>query len=494
MLLGVDLGTGSCKIMVLDPINYKVRGEVVNEYSLLHPHLGWAEHNPKCYIKAVSDGIKKVMKVAHIEKDDIEAICIVSPRDSLIAIDKQGKNLVNCITWIDQRALQEEGILKKELNLEEVIKITGSSIDYSFWAAKILWLKREKPETFKKIKYFLNPANYLAFQMANSIALHPSGATRTMLFDINKLEWCKEICDVIGISIDTLPHIEKRIKIIGEITQDAAKIFHLKKGTPVAVVCGDDPVAALAGGSIDLGFICISAATNDVIYSPLKRPTFDLKGRMECTCHVIENTWLFEASINAGGGSLRWFKDTFTPYKSYSYLDSIAEKVSPGANGLLYYPYLWGARVPKFNPLATGVFFGVTNAHTLGHFVRAIMEGVALQYIEALEIIKEFNIHIEKLSLVGGGSKSKLWNMIKSCIINKNILVPNISDVTVLGAAIIAGIATNLFKFKNLDTVIHKSWGGYKIFKPNEETYKKYLEIYKRWNSIYKKLDEAWYL
>ena len=414
-LLGIDAGTTACKIVLFD-LNGKVVAESSGEYPIIYPKPTWAEQDPDSWWKIVVENIQAVLKKACLNGEEILGIGVDSQREAVVPIDKEGKKLWNSIIWLDKRTLAQADRIKKLIPMDLVIKITGVPIDYFYSAAKILWMREEAPEVFNKAWKLLFPKDYIAYRLTGEIATDYSMASRTMLFDINKLEWSDEICSKLQISMDLLPKVKPSWEIVGEVTKEAANLTGLKKGTPVSCGGGDRPCEALGAGVIEPGYINIGTGTGTVITTPLAKPKVDEAGRIDCCCHVVPNRWEYEVLILTTGASLKWFRDSFC-YEElikgkeegidpYVYLDKLAEKVPIGSNGLFYYPYLMGAKAPKFNNLAKGVFYGFTLGHSKGSFVRAILEGVAFQYAESIEILNKLGISVKEASIVGGESKS----------------------------------------------------------------------------------------
>ncbi|MCD6095836.1 MAG: xylulokinase, partial [Thermoprotei archaeon] len=421
ILVGIDIGTGGCKTVAFDD-NGHLLAEAFMEYPVLHPKSNWAEQNPKDWWKAVCSTLREI--TSKVNRDDIVAVGLTSQREAFVPLDKDGKELYNSIIWLDSRAIPQKEKIERIISREEILKITGVPVDYIFSAPKLLWIKENLPKIFEKIDTILFTKDYIAYKLCEEKATDYTMASRTMLFDIRKLEWSQRLCEILGIPMGILPPVKGSWEIVGEVTGKASEITGLPKGIPVISGGGDRPCEALGAGVIEEGEVNIGTGTGTVFEVPLSNPRPDPRGLIDCCCHVVPNTWEYEIIINSTGESLRWFRDNFgyeEVYKSkrlgispYDIFNEEASKVELGSGGLFYYPYLWGARAPKFDPMARGVFIGFTHSHRKPEFIRAIMEGVAFQYVETIQLIEELGVDIRRIVMTGGEAKSDLWNQIKA--------------------------------------------------------------------------------
>ncbi|MGV9170391.1 MAG: FGGY-family carbohydrate kinase, partial [Promethearchaeia archaeon] len=245
----------------------------------------------------------------------------------------------------------------------------------------------------------------------------------------------------------------------------------------------------------NIGSLGVTAATNDAFYLPVKKPLEledETKG-VGCTPHLIPGKYIQHFSISSTSGSLRWFRDNFayeemekgeeTNTSAYVYMDELATNVPLGSEGLFFYPYLWGADVPIFNEDACGMFFGIKLGHSKGHFIRAILEGVAFQYIGAFDFLRKFDVDVNTVSMAGGASTSNLWNQLKADAINMPIQIPSSTDAAPFGAALAAGVAVG--EFKSLDNAASRLIKWESTFESSTERHEKMRKLYKKYMEIY---------
>jgi len=498
-LLGIDIGTTACKTVLFD-----IRGRLIarasKEYPVHYPRPTWAEQNADRWWNAAKVTVKEVLKKARRPAENIAGIGVDSQREAAVPLDAQGRKLANSLIWIDRRTVPQAEKISRLLPSRKIIETTGVPIDYLYSAAKILWIKEERSKVFRKTKCFLFAKDYIVYKLTGEQATDYSLASRTMLFDIKKREWSEEICDTLGIPIALLPRPVDSSEVVGEISLKASMSTGLKKGIPVVSGGGDRPCEAIGGGVTEPGYVNIGTGTATVMTTPLLKPKVDMKGRIDCCCHVIPDMWEYEIPILTTGASLRWFRDNFgyeeieksrkTGVDPYVYLDSLAEKVEAGSDGLFYYPYPMGAKSPKFNTIARAVFFGVTLTHTKAHFARSILEGIAFQYAETVELIEGLGIRVKGASIVGGEARSQLWNQIKADALARPIKQPEVEDAAALGSAILSSLGAEIYD--TVKTAVKNMVRTRRNYRPREKEKRTYSSFYEKYKKIYEEFEDGY--
>ena len=497
-VIGVDLGTSACKTVVFSLEGEKV-SEDQQEYAVYHPQPRWAEQKPVEWWNAAVKTIRQSLERAEIDGSEIAGLSVDSQREAVVPIGKRGEELYNSIIWLDNRTgpqAEEIGLLISE---EEVLSVTGVTIDPIFSASKILWLKENVPEVFTDTVCYLCAKDYIIYKLTGEMVTDYSMASRTMLFDITKRIWSKEICSTLGIPVEKLPPAKESSAVVGEVSAKASKETLLPKGLSVVNGGGDRPCECLGAGVTQPGPVNIGTGTGSVVEVPLSQPAIDMEGRINCCCHVIPDTWEYEAIITTTGASLRWFRDAFgqdekaearkTGRDPYDLLTEKASITHLGSDGLFFFPYLTGAFWPKFNEKARGVFFGINLSHRKGHFVRAILEGVGFQYLETFGLLGDLNVAVEDVSMVGGETRSALWNQIKADIFGRDITIPKVDDAAALGAALLAGTGTG--HYSSVREAAKDAVKTEKVFHPNSKNQKIYSKIYQDYRKVYSQIEKA---
>jgi xylulokinase len=497
-LMGIDLGTSACKTVIFN-IDGKKVSMAQREYPVYHPQPTWAEQKPLDWWNAVVETVKESIKKASIRGDEIAGLAVDSQREAVVPLDEKGEELYNSIIWLDNRTVPQAHKIQELMGKRKVLSITGLIINPVYSASKILWLKENVPEVYEKTECFLCAKDYIIYRLTGEKVTDCSMASRTMLFNIKTRTWSNEMCSTLGIAVEKLPPARDSTAVVGEVSAEASQESTLPKGLPVVNGGGDRPCECLGAGVTKPGSVNIGTGTGSVIEVPLSKPAIDTKGRIPCCCHVIPDTWEYEVIIATTGASLRWFRDTFGGEEKaqsqklgldpYDLLTEKAEKTNPGADGLLFYPYLTGVYLPKFNEKARGIFFGINLSHEKGHFVRAILEGVAFQYLETFELLSSLNVKVHELYMVGGETRSSLWNQIKADVSGKEIRIPEVDDAAALGAALIAG--TGVGQYSSLRNAAKEAVKTRSIFKPNPRHQEIYVAAHRNYRTIYSHIEKG---
>lgn len=462
---------------------------------MYYPHPGWAEQNPDEWWEAVCKAIWTVISSSGVSPDDIAGIGIDGQSWSAIAIDKEGKVLTNTPIWMDTRAQDICERLNKEIGEDKIFEVAGNSLQPSYTTAKIIWYKENLPEVYEKIDKILQSNSFIAFKLTGAITQDMSQGYGLHCFDMKKGCWDEEMCRRLGIPMEFLPEICACDHVAGTVTAKAAAECRLAEGTPVVAGGLDAACGTLGAGVIHPGetqeqggqaggmSICIDEYKADP--------------RLILGYHVIPGKWLLQGGTTGGGGVMRWFEREFADYErmmkeqtgmsSLNQLNEIAEKISPGSDGVVFLPYMSGERSPIWNPYAKGVFYGLDFAKTKGHMVRACMEGVALSLRHNLEVAEAAGANAEVLRAMGGSANSLLWTQIKSDITGKPIVVPSSDTATTLGAAILAGVGVGMYQ--DYDEAIRLTVKETRRHEPNPENRDVYEKTYKTYLNLYKSLE-----
>lgn len=496
-LLGVDSGTNACKVVLFD-LDGRPAASSTEEHQIRYPKPTWAEQDPEWWWRAAAKAIKEALK--GLDPSDVCGVGLDSQREAVVLVDGAGRSLSNSIIWLDRRTLPQAEEIRRRLPKEEVLSKTGVPIDYFYSAAKLMWIKEEAPSLLSKAKRILFPKDYLAFKLTGEAATDYSMASRTMLFNVHELVWDEEICGALGLPLELLPPVKGAWEVVGEVTGEAAEETGLKPGTPVVPGGGDRPCEALGAGVIEPGRVNIGTGTATMMTTPLKKPRIDEEGKVDCCCHVVPETWEYELPILTTGASFRWFRDNFAHEEverakgfggsPYDYLVELASKVPPGSEKLFYYPYPMGAKAPKYNELAKAVFFGFTLSHSKAHFVRAILEGVAFQYAESLELLGKLGVEPVEASIVGGEAKSDLWNQMKADVTGLKIWVPEVEDAAALGSAILAGVGAKAYK--SVEEGVSRAVRFKKAYAPNPEANRLYRGLLEKYKKVYEHVEKGY--
>lgn len=494
-LLAIDVGTTTAKAAVFT-LDGRVLSTATREYPTYYPRPGWVEQDPEDWWDAAAAVSREALAKSRVDPASIAAICVSSQRETMAFIDREGRSLGRIPIWMDRRSAPQAEWIRGNFDAWEIYRRTGLIVDATFTATKLMWLRDNNPGLLEKAWKGLQPKDYLVYRMTGVAATDYSAASRTMLFNIQKLEWDDELFEWFGLTKyrDLMPEAYPSRHIVGSVTERAARRLGVKPGIPVAAGMGDRQAEVLGAGILGPERLEESTGTGSTTATHVDEPLLDPKMRYVVTVSAVDGKWTVEAGMSTAGAVLRWFRDQFsegekllanmTRRRSYEYLDMEAEYVPPGSNGLIVIPFFSGARAPRWNPDARGVIFGLTVYHTRAHVFRALMEGIAYEIRKILEVLEERGIKSSEVVVMGGGGKTPTWARIKADVTGKEVVLPELLDAALAGDAIVAAVAVGEMSFEE---------GARRFFhermriKPDPRRH----EIYNAYYAFYEKLVEA---
>ncbi|MEM2129274.1 MAG: xylulokinase [Candidatus Bathyarchaeia archaeon] len=494
--LGVDLGTTSVKCVLFDQQG-KVAASALEEYELLMPSPDIVEAKTETYWDAFRTCTKEILRHSNIDISEILGISISSQGESFTYLDKKGKPLGNVIVWLDNRSKTEAKIIQDEFGVDGVYRVTGQNVVSPTWTAtKILWLKRNKPSIFRKVEKFLLLEDFLIYKLTGKFATEHSVVCSSLLFDMVKRRWWKEILEFIGINEDQLPQLNPSGVPLGEVTSNAAREIGLSTKTLVSTGAYDQAANAIGAGNIENGVVTETTGGAMAIVATVDKILLDPKRRIPCHRHAVSGKYFLQPWCQTAGAILKWFRDNFGQQEieeailqnkdPYDLLMAQASKVPPSSDGLVLLPHFMGAASPEFNPDAKGVLFGLTLYHRKGHVIRAIIESIAYMLRRNIELLEELGVEVKEVRSTGGAARSPLWNQIKADVLQKPILTVRTEETAALGAAILAGLATKTFR--SLNEAVHSMVSVKERFSPQSANREIYNKQYKKYVKLYNNL------
>ncbi|MDL0434528.1 MULTISPECIES: gluconokinase [unclassified Niallia] len=443
--LGVDIGTTSTKAVL-----FGEAGKVISmhhvEYPLYSPAPAIAEQDPDEILSAAKEAIKTTLKKGNVELEKLKLVSFSAAMHSIIALDDKNKPLTKCITWADSRSAEWADKIKNELNGMEIYKRTGTPIHPMSPLAKIAWLRADHPEIFTKTAKFIGIKEYIFHHFFGEFIVDYSIASATGLFNLEQLDWDKEALEIAGITPDHLPLPVPTTHAVTGLKEELALELGLSQEVPFIVGANDGVLSNLGVNAIDPGVVAVTIGTSGAIRTVTDKPVTDPKGRTFCYC-LTENHWVVGGPVNNGGMTFRWVRDELASSEvetakrlgidPYEVLTKIASRVLPGADGLLFHPYLAGERAPLWNSNARGSFFGLGLHHKKEHMVRAVLEGVILNLYTVMLALQEVIGEPKQIQATGGFARSELWRQMMADIFNQEVTVPESFESSCLGAVVL---------------------------------------------------------
>lgn len=443
-LIGIDVGTSAVKTILFD-IEGAIIASSSKEYPLYQPKNGWAEQEPEDWINAAFATVKKVVSGSGVPAEKIAGIGLTGQMHGLVMLDGEGKPLRRSIIWCDQRTAKECEEITERVGRDKLVAITANPALTSFTASKILWVRNNEPEIYRRCRHILLPKDYLRYCLTGEFATDVSDASGMQLLDVPQRRWSLEVLEKLEMAPEMLGRVYESPEITGYVTAEAAEATGLLPGTPVVAGAGDNAAAAVGTGVVKNGLAFTTIGTSGVVYAHSDKAAIDPQGRVHTFCCAVPGAWHVMGVTQAAGLSLKWFRNNFTAGESYAELDEKAAQIPAGANRLLFLPYLMGERTPHLDPDCRGAFIGLSAVHTKYDLLRAVMEGVTYSLKDCLDILKEMGLGIDRMYACGGGAKSPFWRQMLADVFGLPVLTVKCVDGPALGAAVLAAVGTGLY-------------------------------------------------
>jgi sugar (pentulose or hexulose) kinase len=496
LIVALDFGTSNLKGAVYDLSGSEIVYESI-ECTLYTPSNSIVEYNLNLYWDNVVIILKNLSKKLGGRVKNVVAIGTSSQGETIVPIDKHANPLRNAIVWIDTRTTAETLEIKKNFETEEMFRKSGCpDADTSWPATRILWIKKNEPDIFKKTYKFLLLEDYIVFKLTNSFAGEASVYSSSYYYDIVKFEYITPVLDFLGIGIDNLPEILMPGTIVGGITENITEVTGFPKNTKVVIGAMDQICGAVGAGNVREGLVTETTGSCFAMVATTDRPVFNYQQKIPCIPHAVPGLYALMPYSPTGGIVLKWFRDRFCNEEQvlarkekkdiFKIMDDEAAKIPAGSEGLIMLPFLTGALFPEYNPDARGVYFNFSINHTKAHFIRAGLESIGFIMKNYLESLDKMDINIEKIISIGGGASSKLWSKIKADMSEKVIEIPAYTEMALLGSTILSASALGFFKnisdaSKNIVKIKYS-------FLPDKENSKIYKDSFKKYKELYNSL------
>jgi xylulokinase len=454
-LLAIDAGTTSVKAGLFSP-DGRCLGVGRQEYQLETPAADRAQLDPEVYWRSCLKTVREAIRQAGVKPEQVKALAVSSQGETTITLDAKGRVIYPALVWLDNRASDQAAFLAGRFGKEVYLRTGIPDIVATWSACKILWIRQNEPDVFSRAAKFLLVQDYLIYRLTGRIVTDGSVSCTTLNYDLVNNAWWTDLQDAIGIRNDQLPEIVQPGANVGTLSREAAEQLGLSPKTFVVAGGMDQAVGAIGAGNFKPGKVSESTGAALAIQATIVDPMIDQSKVIPVYYHSAPGQYLFVPVCPTAGMALKWLRDSFFKDEMkeseageldvYDRLTQLAQSVPAGSDGLIMLPHLMGAFSPEPNLLARGSFTGFTLSHTRGHFVRALLEGVAFLLKRNLEYIERTGIVIPEIRSTGGGARSRLWNQIKANVCNRPIVTLENEETALLGDAILAGVASGVFQ------------------------------------------------
>ncbi len=497
-MIGVDIGTTSTKSVLYDENGQFIMKHNIG-YELHTPNVDVSEENPDELFDAVLMTVKYVVREANIAKEDIKLISFSAQMHSLVAMDENHHRLTENITWADNRASKYATLINNQYNGLDIYRRTGTPIHPMSPLSKIFWMKHEQQSTFDNTAMFADIKTYILYQLFEQYVIDHSMASATGMFNLEQLDWDDDVLNLLGISRSQLPELVLTTHILTGMKKRYATLMGIDENTPVVIGASDGVLSNLGVNSYQQGEVAVTIGTSGAIRTVIDKPRTDEKGRIFCYVLTDEH-YVIGGPVNNGGVILRWLRDEILASEvetakrlgvdPYDVLTQIASRVKPGADGLIFHPYLAGERAPLWNADARGSFFGLTLSHKKEHMIRAALEGVLYNlYTVYLALIEVMNETPNEIKATGGFAKSEIWRQMMADIFDTQLSVPESYESSCLGACVLGMKALG-----EIDdfSIIEQMVGTTHEHQPDSNTVDIYQQLVKIFIKISRSLTESY--
>jgi xylulokinase len=455
-ILAHDLGTTGNKASLFDQEG-KVRASAFHGYKTEYPRPNWVEQNPEDWWQAVCISTRQLLAAARVSPKEIACVTFSGQMMGCVVLDRQARPLRDALIWADTRAIPEADEMIGKVGMEAAYRITGHRASSSYSAAKMMWVRNHQPEIFALAHKFVHAKDFIVARLTGVFATDYSDASGTNLYDLQTYDWSPEMLSAANLDREMLPDLHAATDVVGEILPAIADEVGLAAGTPVVIGGGDGCCAAAGAGVVREGSAYNYLGSSSWIAIATKQPIYDPALRTFTWAHLMRGMYSPCGTMQAAGGSYQWLRDTFCQpereaadrlkVSPYELMNLQVEQSRPGANGLVFFPYLLGERSPRWNPDARGVYFGLNMGHTRADIIRATLEGITLNLKVILDSFVQQGACIPAMRVIGGGASGRTWRQIMADIYGIPIQRPSLlAEATSFGAALAGGIGVGLYK------------------------------------------------
>ncbi len=472
-LLGIDVGTGGTRAVLLDNAGSVIASRTSEHKPFASPRTGWAEQDPHDWWRATCEAIRELLKESRTPASEVAAAGFSGQMHGAVLLDSAGQVLRPALIWCDQRTADEAAELSAQLGESQIITWTCNPPLTNFTLTKLLWVRKHEPHLFERFQTLLLPKDYVRFRLSGQYGMDMADASGTLLLDVTNRRWSTEMAGATGLNPSCLPSLFESPDVCATVSKSGAEATGLLEGTPLVAGAGDQAAGAVGMGIVRPGSVHATIGTSGVVFAATDRPALDPRGRLHTFCHAIPGRWHIMGVTQSAGLSLRWFRDNFGASADdgrdpYERICDEAEAVPPGCDGVLWAPYLMGERTPHLDPEARAALIGLAANHGRGHVARAIMEGVAFSLRDSFSIFGEMKVPVTTIRLGGGGARSKLWRQIQADIYGHSVEVLQAEEGAAYGAALLAGVGAGTWS--SVDEACEASVRVAHEIKPNPAT------------------------
>lgn len=477
LYIGVDLGTSAVKLLLMNEAGH-IEKIVSREYPLSFPHSGWSEQNPYDWYDKTLDGLKELL--SECDKSLVDGISFGGQMHGLVTLDAQDEVVRPAILWNDGRTTEETAYLNEQIGRERLTGYTANIAFAGFTAPKIVWMQKNEPDLWAKVKKIMLPKDYLAYRLSGTFCTDYSDASGMLLMDVKNKCWSKEMMEICHVSREQLPDLYESFEVVGTLKKEIASELGVPETVKVIAGAGDNAAAAVGTGTVGANHCNLSLGTSGTLFVSSDKFGVDEHNALHSFAHADGGYHLMGCMLSAASCN-KWWMDEILKTKDYAGEQKGIQTL--GENQVFYLPYLMGERSPHNNPDARAMFVGMSMDTTREDMTLAVLEGVAFGLRDSLEVARSLGIRIDSSRICGGGAKSPLWRQIIAAVMNVKLEIIESEEGPGYGAAILAAVGCGTFE--SVESACEKLVKVIDTVEPDPVLVQKYEEKYQKFKQLY---------
>ena len=477
LYIGVDLGTSAVKLLLMNEAGH-IEKIVSREYPLSFPHSGWSEQNPYDWYDKTVDGLKELL--SECDKSQVDGISFGGQMHGLVTLDAQDEVVRPAILWNDGRTTEETAYFNEQIGRDRLTEYTANIAFAGFTAPKILWMQKNEPDLWVKVKKIMLPKDYLAYRLSGTFCTDYSDASGMLLMDVKNKCWSKEMMEICHVSREQLPDLYESFEVVGTLKKEIASELGVSETVKVIAGAGDNAAAAVGTGTVGANHCNLSLGTSGTLFVSSDKFGMDEHNALHSFAHADGGYHLMGCMLSAASCN-KWWMDEILKTKDYAGEQKGIQTL--GENQVFYLPYLMGERSPHNNPNARAMFVGMSMDTTREDMSLAVLEGVAFGLRDSLEVARSLGIRIDSSRICGGGAKSPLWRQIIAAVMNVKLEIIESEEGPGYGAAILAAVGCGTFE--SVERACEKLVKVVDTVEPDPELVQKYEEKYQKFKQLY---------
>ena len=441
LYIGVDLGTSAMKLLLMDGEG-EIKNIVSMDYPLEFPQPGWSQQNPEDWKLALFEGIPRLL--CGFNANEVEGIGVGGQMHGLVVLDENDEVIRPAILWNDGRTSKQVDYLNETVGRDKLSKYTANIAFAGFTAPKLLWMRENEPELFRRIAKIMLPKDYINYVLTGVHCTDYSDASGMLLLDVEHRCWSKEMLDICGVTGAQMPRLFESYEAVGTLKSGIAKKLGLPENVKVCAGAGDNAAAAVGTGTVGKGACNISVGTSGTVFISSESFGVDASNSLHAFAHADGNYHLMGCMLSAASCN-KWLMDEILRTDDYAGAQAEIAEDKLGKNRVFFLPYLMGERSPINDTNARGTFTGLSMDSTRADMLQAVLEGVAFAIRDSIEVARSLGLDIKRSKICGGGAKSPLWRKIFANVLNISLDIPESEQGPGMGGAMLAMVACGAY-------------------------------------------------